>query len=138
MNESITITKSELAEMVENLVSEKISQKNNQTPNTKDLKSHHYNTNLLFTDYAKNFKNELKVLQEEKGMYEETRWGKSYEIGENQAHDQIRKLVLFSFGVTSANRLQIRERIPARELYLDISNLFLRGVKEKSNKGYKK
>lgn len=129
MTESITITKSELKELVENLVSEKLGQK----PKTKDLKSPHYNTNLLFNDYSKIFKKELASIQEEKGMYQQMNWGKSYDISISQAHGCIRKLVLMSFDVESANKLKISERVPARELYLDMSKLFLRGVNKKAN-----
>lgn len=89
------------------------------------VKSHLFNTNQLFHEEHANFKQQVKELQLTNGIVRYERWGVMPIIHPNDLHDLVRKLVLKSFLAESNKEIPIDKRIVAKQLYTDLSNLFL-------------
>ncbi|MDT2469811.1 hypothetical protein P7D68_06340 [Enterococcus avium] len=89
------------------------------------VESHLFNTNQLFQTEQSNFKNRVKEIQLSNGFVRYERWGLMPIVNANDLHELVRKLVLKSFIAESNKGIPIEKRIAAKQLYTDLSNLFL-------------
>ncbi len=89
------------------------------------VESHLFNTNQLFHTEQSNFKNRVKEIQLSNGVVRYERWGAMPLVNANDLHELVRKLVLKSFIAENNKGIPIEKRIAAKQLYTDLSNLFL-------------
>jgi|GEM_PF-4460983 len=82
-------------------------------------------TNLLFESEQKHLKKTATAIQIDNGFARYERWGTMPLLHESHLHECVRKLVLSAFLVDANKDVPIEKRIAAKELYTNISTLFL-------------
>lgn len=132
MEETITVTKSEINAMVESLVAKKLNNGDKD-----DILSPNYNAGRLFNHPSKAFRKQLVTIQKNYGMLREEPYGIVIETRPEEIHDALRKLVLLNFRATTNNEIPIALRQKAVVCYKRLSEQYLEWFEMFSRLRYK-